>query len=56
MQIIPEAELLPDVRLLLNGCPELVDHPERLVAALAASEHHILDCLKTLEVEEEVLS
>jgi hypothetical protein len=56
VQIIPEAELLPDVRLLLNRRPELVDYPERLAAVLAASEHEILDCLTALEVEGEVLS
>jgi hypothetical protein len=53
---IPERDLFPDVRVLLNRRPELVDHSERLAAALAASEHEILDCLTALEVDGEVLS
>jgi hypothetical protein len=56
MRSIPKLDLLADVRVLMNRRPELVDHPERLAAALAASEHEILDCLTALEVEDEVLS
>jgi hypothetical protein len=51
VQIIPEAELLPDVRLLLNGCPELADQPERLTAQLKAEEQAVCACLEALRDE-----
>ena len=53
---IPEPELLPDVRLLMNLCPELAGYPERLAAELEAEEQDVGACLEALEVEGEVLA
>ncbi len=53
---IPEPELLPDVRLLMNLCPELAGYPERLAAELGAEEQAVRVCLEALEVEGEVLA
>ena len=48
---IPEPELLPEVRFLLNGCPELADDPERLAAELGAEENGVRSCLGALRDE-----
>jgi hypothetical protein len=54
---IPEGpDLLPDVRLLLNLCPKLVDYPERLAAELKVEENSIRACLEALRVEDKVLA
>jgi hypothetical protein len=55
-RIIREADLLPDIRFLLNRRPELVDHPERLSALLRVDECEVLVCLQSLTVEDEVLA
>jgi hypothetical protein len=51
MQIIPETELLPDVRLLLSSCPEFAAHPERLAAMLEVEENSVRACLEALYLE-----
>jgi hypothetical protein len=56
VQITPELELLPEVRFLLNGCPELASYPELLAAELEAAEQAVRACLEALEVEGEVLA
>jgi hypothetical protein len=56
MRSIPEPELLPEVRYLLNRCPELVEHPECLTTSTTASEYEILAVLEALSVEGEVLA
>jgi hypothetical protein len=50
-RIISEADLLPDIRFLLNWRPELADHPERLAALLRVDECEILACLEALRDE-----
>jgi hypothetical protein len=53
---IPEPDLLPDVRLLLNLCPKLADYPERLAAELKVKENSIRACLEALRVEDKMLA
>jgi hypothetical protein len=48
---IPEHEQLPEVRFVLNGCPELGDHPECLAAELEAEEQAVRVCLEVLHLE-----
>jgi hypothetical protein len=55
-RIIPEPELLPEVRSLLSLCPELVDYPEHLATELEVQEQNVQVCLEALEVEGEVLA
>jgi hypothetical protein len=50
-RIIPEPELLPDVRFLLNWHPELADYPERLAAELEVQENSVRVCLEALYLE-----
>jgi hypothetical protein len=56
MKSIPEPDLFPDVRVLLNRRPELASYPERLAAELEAAEQAVRVCLEALEVEGEVLA
>jgi hypothetical protein len=51
VQIIPEPELLPDIRSLLSRCPELVNYPERLAAKLEAEEQAVCACLEAVRDE-----
>jgi len=55
-QVIPERELLPDLRLLVGWYPRLADCPERLSAELEADEQAVRACLEALVVDDEVLS
>jgi len=51
MQIIPEPELLPDVRFLLSWRPELAEHPRCLAAMLEVEENGVQACLEALNLE-----
>jgi len=56
MQIIPEPDLLPEVRFLLSWYLELADYPVRLAVELEVEEHGVRACLEVLKVEGWVLA